>query len=405
MAEERQHAADPLDGAERREALLEPSAESLELHVDGIVAEPPQHRDARCGRERVPGKGARLVDVATRREPLHQVGPAAEGRGGEATADDLAEDREVGRHPVALLRAAPGDPEPRHHLVEHEERARRVGEHPQRLEEPRRGRDAAHVPGDRLDEDGREPLAVARARRRDAVDVVEPADDRVGGDARGDTRRRGDAERHHAGPGAREQRVDVAVVAARELDHAVAARHGPGQPQRAHRRLRARADEPHHLDRRHGVDDLGGELDLRLGRRAEGRPAVGGGVHGCEGLRVRVPEEQRPPRLHPVDVAVALDVLHPASRAARDEHGLVDAHGAHRAHGRVDAAGDQARRPAPAVRPLPQSHPARSFAQYVTTVPAPARLTAVSASSAAARSSRCPASAAARTIAYSPETW
>src|SRR6185503_2227776 len=200
-------------------------------------------------------------------------------------------------------------------------------------------------------------------------------------------------------------RVDMAVVAARELDHAVAASHGPGKPQRAHRRLRARADEPHHLDRRHGVDDLAGELDLRLGGRAEGRPAVGGGVDGCKGLRVRVTEEQRSPRLHPVDVAVALDVLHPASRAARDEHGFVDAHGAHRTDRRVDAAGDQARRPAPAVRPLPQSHPARSFAQYVTIVPAPARLTAVSASRAAARSSRCPASAAARTIAYSPETW
>ena len=82
-----------------------------------------------------------------------------------------------------------------------------------------------------------------------------------------------------------------------------------------------------------------------------------------------------------------------------------DADGPHSAHRRVDAAGDQARRSAPAVGQLPQSHPARSFAQYVTIVPAPARLIAVSASRAAARSSRCPASAAARTIAYSPETW
>src|SRR4029078_5001223 len=119
------------------------------------------------------------------------------------------------------------------------------------------------------------------------------------------------------------------------------------------------------------------------------------------GVRISMRDGQRPPRLHPVDVAVALDVLDPASRAARDEHGLVDAHGAHRAHRRVDAAGGQARRAAPAGGPVAPSHPARSFAQYVTMVPAPARLTAVSASSAAARSSRRPASGGAPAHAYS----
>ncbi len=67
----------------------------------------------------------------------------------------------------------------------------------------------------------------------------------------------------------------MAVVAAGELDHAVAARRRPREPERAHRRLGAGADEPHHLDGRHGVDDLGGELDLGLGRRAERRAAVG----------------------------------------------------------------------------------------------------------------------------------
>ena len=69
-----------------------------------------------------------------------------------------------------------------------------------------------------------------------------------------------------------EQRVGVAVVAARELEDPVA-REGAREAERAHRRLGPGRDEPHLLDRRHGVDDLGGQLDLGLGRGAEARPA------------------------------------------------------------------------------------------------------------------------------------
>ena len=95
--------------------------------------------------------------------------------------------------------------------------------------------------------------------------------DRVGGDARRDARCRGDPERHQPRAAAREQRVDVAVVVAGELDHPVAARRGAREPDGAHRGLGARRDEAHHLDRGHGVDDLGGQVDLSLGRRAERR--------------------------------------------------------------------------------------------------------------------------------------
>ena len=114
----------------------------------------------------IAGERARLVDVADRREALHQLGPAAERRRRQPAADDLAEDRQVGRDAVALLRAAAGDAEAGDHLVEDEQRAARVAERPQRLEEAGRRRDDAHVAGDRLDEDRREPLAVLRPRPR-----------------------------------------------------------------------------------------------------------------------------------------------------------------------------------------------------------------------------------------------
>ena len=108
----------------------------------------------------------------------------------------------------------------------------------------------------------------------------------------------------------------MAVVAARELDHPVAPGHGAREPQRAHRRLGAGADEPHHLDRGNRVDDLGRELDLGLGRGAERRAAVRGGVDRCERLGIGVAEDQGPPGLHPVDVLGAGGVLDDGTLAA-----------------------------------------------------------------------------------------
>ena len=77
-----------------------------------------------------------------------------------------------GQHAEALLRTAARDAEAGDHLVEDEQRARGVAERAEHLEEARRGRHDAHVPGDGLDEDRREPLAVALDRRRRRLDVV-----------------------------------------------------------------------------------------------------------------------------------------------------------------------------------------------------------------------------------------
>src|SRR5581483_9113946 len=115
-----------------------------------------------------------------------------------------------------------------------------------------------------------------------------------------------------------------------------------------------------------------------------------------------------PPGHDPVDVAPAVHVLEAGTRAAADEHGLVEPDRPHGAHRRVDAARDERPRPPPQLRPRlrrpAQRCGASSFAQYVTTTSAPARLIAVSDSSAAWRSSSHPPAAAAFTIAYSPET-
>ena len=247
-----------------------------------------------------------------------------------------------------------------------------------------------------------------RNRLGDGLDVVVRKDDGVGGHTRRDTGRRGDPERGEPGPRTREEGVGVAVVAAGELDHAVAAGERPGQPDRRHRRLGARRDEAHELDRREGVGDLLGQLDLALGGGAERRPCAGRVAHRVDRLGIGVPEEQWPPRLDPVEQAAAVGGLEIRALAACREERLVQADAPHRAHRRVDTAGNDLPRAVPErganEAQSAATHCANSFAQYVITMSAPALRIDVSDSTAEARSSRSPAAAAAFSIAYSPDT-
>ena len=94
------------------------------------------------------------------------VGGAADRGEREPAADDLAEDREVGRDAEVALRAGRADAEAGDHLVEDEERAVRACTGGAGRRGSRRvGRDEAHVGGDRLDEHRGEVGAVLRRRR------------------------------------------------------------------------------------------------------------------------------------------------------------------------------------------------------------------------------------------------
>ena len=84
----------------------------------------------------------------------------------------------------------------------------------------------------------------------------------------GDAGARRDSLRREPRPGLGEEAVGVAVVGAGELDDRVAAGGGAGEADGAHRRLGAGVDDAHHLDRGEAVANLGGELDLALGRGA-----------------------------------------------------------------------------------------------------------------------------------------
>ena len=103
----------------------------------GLLVEQRERGAAGGDRERVAAQRARLVDVAGRRDPLHQRRRAAEGRGRQAAADDLAHHGQVGQDARELLRAARGDAEAGDDLVEDEQRVVARAEVAQQLEEAR----------------------------------------------------------------------------------------------------------------------------------------------------------------------------------------------------------------------------------------------------------------------------
>ena len=67
--------------------------------VVGGVVQLAQGREAGGDRERVARERPGLVDVAGRGDPLHQLARPGEGGGGQAAADHLAEDGQVGLDP------------------------------------------------------------------------------------------------------------------------------------------------------------------------------------------------------------------------------------------------------------------------------------------------------------------
>src|SRR5690606_4537606 len=183
----------------------------------------------------------------------------------------------------------------------------------------------------------------------------------------------------------------------------------------------ARADEAHLLHAGHPLAEALREAHLAGGRRAVGGALPGRGGDRVDDRGVGVAEDRRAVALHVVDEPHALHVPHVRALATRDEVGGA-ARRAERPHRLAHPAGDRREGPLvqrrvghrrlprrrPVGRAVPDAHwstSARWRAKYVRTMSAPARLIALICSSATASPSIQPRSAAACTIAYSPETW
>ena len=180
----------------------------------------------------------------------------------------------------------------------------------------------------------------------DRVEVVVRRDERV-------ARRRPPARRasracrasRRREPACDEQAVGVAVVAAVELDD-LASRpvNAAREPQRAHRRLgaRARRSAPSRSTAARRAISSASSTSSAVGA-PKLVPRRSAASTRRDDLRVRVAEDQRAPRADVVDVAVAVDVEEVRALAAVDEERRA-ADGAERAHGRVHAAREERRR-------------------------------------------------------------
>ena len=222
------------------------------------------------------------------------------------------------------------------------------------------------------------------------------------------------------------------VIAAGELEDRGPAGGGARDAHRRHRRLGAGRDQPQRLATRHARAHALAQLDLGGRCETEKEALLGRAPHGIHHRRMRVAEDRGPPGADPVDVLPALRVTD-ARALRRCDRDRRNAGCAERAHRRVHAARRYARRArdpglvgqrragprrrggcaGPAHRIA--SADARSAsaairsasarAKYVIRRSAPARRRPIAASHIARGSSIQPRSAAACSIAYSPETW
>ena len=233
---------------------------ALQRVVESRCLDQLQRRQARGHRHRIAAERAGLVDRAARRDLRHQVATAAVGADRHAAADDLAERAQVRRDAVALLRAAERDAEAGHHFVEDQQRAVLRAQLAQVLQVAVARQDAVGVADDRLDDQAGDLAADVVEQLRRGIEIVVGQRQREVGERRRHARRIRQAQRHHAAAGLHQEAVAVAVVAAFELDDAVAAGGAARDADRRQRRLGAGVDHAHHLAARHDRGD-------RLGHR------------------------------------------------------------------------------------------------------------------------------------------
>jgi len=344
---EAEHGADAVDAVgdaffdeQAAQAILKVFAQGVELRIAVAFFEFAELGEADDHGEGVSAEGAGLIDGAVGGELVHDVGAAAEGSDGEASADDLAHGGEVGGEGFEFLDAALGEAEAGHDLVEDEEGAVFGGEVAEELEVSGLGEDEAGVGGVGLDDDGGDLVSHGGEGFLETFDVVVGEDDGFVGEGFGDAGRVWFAAGEGPGASGDEEGVDVAVVAAVELDDLVAFGEAAGQADAGHGGLGAGVDHADFLDAGDpGGDELGHFHLVGIGD-AEGEAVFGGFVDGVGEDGGGVAENVGAPAADVVDVGFAIDILDAAAFGAADEEGVaIDI--AEGADGGVDAAGDE----------------------------------------------------------------
>src|SRR5690606_7752194 len=162
---------------------------------------------------------------------------------GHAAADDLRQGGDVGGDAGQALNALRTGAKACHYLVKYQQGAMFGAEFAQAFQEPRDGFDEVHVSGNGFDDDAGDLVAKFVECGFNSVEAVEIQDQGVLDEFAGNAGGSGVAEGKHAGTGLDEKAVGMAVVAAFEFDDLGPAGKAPGQAERGHGSLCARADQ------------------------------------------------------------------------------------------------------------------------------------------------------------------
>ena len=120
-------------------------------------------------------------------DPIHEVLASAERAERQTATDGLGERYEVGLHADCTRRARPTGGDSRLHFIEHEQRAVALRHFAHRLQVTGLWHADTDVLHRRLDDEARDVTRLQDAL--ECIDVVVRHDDRVGNDARRNTRR------------------------------------------------------------------------------------------------------------------------------------------------------------------------------------------------------------------------
>ncbi len=290
----------------------------------------------------VAGEGTGLVDVAGGSELVHDFRACAEGREGEAAADDFAHGDDVGGNVGLLAVEAVVETEGVDDFVADEECAVGVGHRLEAAEVTVVRRDATHIAGDGFEDDGGDLAGVGGEGALCGGEVVVGDDEGVGGDAKGDAGA-GDFGAVSCGEGAatgtHKESVAVPVVATFTLEDEFAAGEAACEADGGHHGLGAGVDEADFIDEGDAVDEALGELDFAGGANAKGGAACGGLGNGFGDAGMGVAEDHRAPGTTAVDELAAIGEGNVGAFAGGDVNGGA-ANGIEGAYRGVDAAGN-----------------------------------------------------------------
>ena len=147
------------------------------------------------------------------------------------------------------------------------------------------------------------------------------------------------AVRERAAARFHQQRINVAMITAIELDDLVAFGESARQPEAGHRRLCAAVHHPHFFDRRHPCADQFRHFHFERIGNAETDASLRRIADRANDNWRRMPENRRSPAADVIDVFVAIDVPNTGAFRALDEKRFA-AHGTKCAHRRIHAAGN-----------------------------------------------------------------